>query len=87
MAPVLAPMAAVVAARAAVTPRAVAGAAGALLVRMALKVLAEDPSILKLVRVIGKGKVVIMRLKVRMCCSIKERVAWLTGPYLYTRAP
>jgi hypothetical protein len=66
MAPVMAPRAALMAARAAVTPRAVARAVGALLVCMALKVLAEEPSILKLSQ--GKGPVVILRMM--MLCSI-----------------
>jgi hypothetical protein len=63
----MAPRAALMAARAAVTPRAVARAVGALLVCMALKVLAEEPSILKLQEQ-GKGPVVILRMM--MLCSI-----------------
>jgi hypothetical protein len=68
MAPVMAPRAALMAARAAVTPRAVARAVGALLVCIVLKVLAEEPSILKLQERVGKGPVVILRMM--MLCSI-----------------
>jgi hypothetical protein len=65
----MAPRAALMAARAAVTPRAVARAVGALLVCIALKVLAEEPSILKLQeQALGKGPVVILRMM--MLCSI-----------------
>jgi hypothetical protein len=70
MAPVMAPRAALMAARAAVTPRAVARAVGALLVCMALKVLAEEPSILKLSQ--GKGPVVILRMNVGMSMPVGQ---------------